>query len=89
MDMHKYDTRVRQAISEELVACSKRKQEYVTEYILVITRIANEQDTLSYSEYNRLLDKRDFLLKMQEVEQIQLDVWDKAREICLNIADEF
>ena len=28
-------------------------------------------------------------LKMQyETEKIRLDVWDQAREICLNIADE-
>ena len=87
--MNKYHTRVRQAISEELVACSKRKQEHTAEYILIEARLANEKDTLSYREYNRLLDRREYLFEMQKVERIRYDIWDKAREICLNIADEF
>lgn len=88
MDINKYNTRVRQAISEELVKCSKRKQEYMTRHIVIGARLASERDILPYSEYKRLEDEREFLIKMQEVEDIKLDVWDMAREICLNIADE-
>lgn len=88
MDINKYNTRVRQAISDELVKCSRRKQEYMMKHTCVVARLASEKDTLPYSEYKRLEDEREFLVKMQEVEEIKLDVWDMAREICLNIADE-
>ena len=88
MDIDKYNTRVRQAISEELVKCSKRKQEYMTQHAVILARLASEKDTLPYSEYRRLENDREYLAKMQQVEDIKLDVWDMAREICLNIADE-
>ena len=88
MDINKYNTRVRQAISEEYVRCSKRKQEYMVQHACVVARLASETDTLPYREYKRLEDEREFLVRMQQVEDIKLDVWDMAREICLNIADE-
>ena len=88
MDINKYNTRVRQAISDELVKCSRRKQEYTNKHACIRARLYSEKDTLPYSEYMRLVDEREFLVKMQEVEGIKLDVWNMAREICLNIADE-
>lgn len=88
MDINKYNTRVRQAISDELVKCSKRKQEYMTRHTCVVSRLASEKDTLPYSEYKKLEDEREFLVKMKQVEDIKLDVWYMAREICLDIADE-
>ena len=88
MDINKYNTRVRQAISEELVKCSKRKQEYMMQHAIIMERLASEVDTLSYSEYKRLEKEKDFLLSKYQMEEIELDVWDRAREICLNIADE-
>ena len=88
MNINKYNTRVRQAISDELVKCSRRKQEYKNKHACIMVRLASEKDTLPYSEYMQLAKERDFLVKMQEVEDIKLDIWDMAREICLNIADE-
>lgn len=88
MDINKYNTRVRQTISDELVKCLRRKQEYMKQHTVIVARLASEKDTLPYSEYKQLEDKREFLVKMQQVEDIKLDVWDTAREICLNIADE-
>lgn len=88
MDIDKYNTRVRQAISDELVKCSRRKQEYRNKHTCTMARLASEKDTLPYSEYMQLEKEREFLVRMQEVEDIKLDVWDMAREICLNIADE-
>lgn len=89
MDINKYNTRVRQAISDELVKCSKRKQEYRDEYVAILRRLDNEADTLSYREYKKLEDEADFLVEMRQIEDIRYDVWDEAREICLNIADEY
>lgn len=89
MEINKYNTRVRQAISDEIVKCSRQKQEYRNQHAIVVARLASEQNTLPYSEYKKLEQEREFLVRMQEVEKIKLDVWDTAREICLNIADEF
>ena len=88
MDINKYNTRVRQAISDELVKCSRRKQEYMMKHTVVVARLVSEKDTLPYSEYVRLEKEREYLVKAQEMEDIKFDVWDMAREICLNIADE-
>ena len=88
MDNNKYNTRVRQAISDELIKCSKRQQEYNMKYHCVMARLASEKDTLPYSQYIQLEAEREFLIKIQEVEKIKYDIWDKAREICLNVADE-
>jgi hypothetical protein len=89
MDNNMYNTRVRQAISDEIIKCSKQKREYRIQHAIVVARLASEQNTLPYSEYKKLEQEREFLVRMQEVEKIKLDVWDTAREICLNIADEF
>ena len=88
MDTNKYNTRVRQAISDEIVKCSERKQEYKIKHECVMARLASEKDTLPYNKYKELQAEREFLLRMQEIEDIKHDVWDAAREICLNIADE-
>ena len=87
MDMNKYNTKVRQAISEEYVKCSKRKQELINEINIITVRLS-EADTLLYKEYKRLETERESLWKEVEVETIKLDVWDMAREICLDVADE-
>lgn len=89
MYINKYNTRVRQAISDELVKCSSRKQEYKNKHTCIMARLTSEKDTLPYSEYMQLEKELQFLIKMQEVEEIKLEVWDMAREICLNVADEF
>lgn len=88
MNINKYNTRVRQAISEEFVKCSKRKQECLMNLSVVLRRLASEKDTLLYSEYMRLEKEKDCLMKELQAEEIRLEVWDMARELCLNIADE-
>lgn len=86
--MEKYNTRVRQAMSDEYVKCSKRKCQLSREYEEVLKRLKTEKDMLSYREYKELECKADDLEKQHEAEKIRLDVWDMAREICLTIADE-
>ena len=41
MDINKYNNRVRQAISDEYVKCSKRKQEYMVQHACVVARLAS------------------------------------------------
>lgn len=86
--MEKYNTRVRQTMSDEYVKCSKRKCQLLKEYEEVAERLKTEKDTLSYRQYKGLECEADKLKRKYENEKIRLDVWDQAREICLNIADE-
>lgn len=88
MSIDYYNTRIRQAISDEYVKCSKKRYEYADQYGALTERILNECDTLPYTEYIRLCEERDELGRLMRNENIKLDVWDQAREICLNIADE-
>lgn len=86
--MEKYNTRVRQAMSDEYVKCSKTKCQLSREYEKVLEMLKTEKDTLSYRKYKELECKAEDLKAQYETEKIRLDVWDVAREICLNIADE-
>lgn len=86
--MEKYNTRVRQAMSDEYVKCSKRKCQLLREYKEAAERLKIEMDILSYRKYKELECEVDDLKRQYETEKIRLDVWDQAREICLNIADE-
>ena len=88
MSIDYYNTRIRQAISEEYVKCSKQKQEYTNRYGDLTARLINERDTLLHSEYIQICEERDDLGRLMRLEDIRLDIWDQAREICLNVADE-
>lgn len=84
----KYDTRVRQAISDEYVRCSKERNKVHNTLIDLSQRLANEEDTLAYSEYLKLKEYYAKLETMHSNLTVEMDTWDKAREICLNIADD-
>ena len=86
--VEKYNTRVRQAISDNYMEYSKTKAMAEKERENVIERLRLETKTLPYRDYIALQEKADRLVKEIEELNIQIDIWDKAREICLNIADE-
>jgi len=86
--IEKYNTRVRQAISDNYMEYSKTKAMTEKERENVIERLRLESKTLPYKDYISLQEKADRLAKEIEELNIQIDIWDKAREICLNIADE-
>lgn len=88
MSIDYYNTRIRQAISDEYVKCSKQREEYAYRYGDLTTRLINERDTLLHTEYIQICEERDELVRLMRIEDIKLDIWDQAREICLNIADE-
>lgn len=87
-EMKKYNTLVRQAISDKYVECSKTKSMVSKERQLIISRLELEKETLPYNEYIRLQKKAETMAKEIEELSIQLNVWDMAREICLNVADD-
>lgn len=86
--MEKYNTKVRQAISDEYIKCSKNRAEAMREYEEIAIRLANEMDKLTHTQYMALQDRANYLRREMEELSIRIDTWDKAREICLNIADE-
>lgn len=83
-----YNTRVRQAISERIVGCSKEKSILLKELESISARLANEEDKLTYKEYMKLKNSRECLCHKISELNIVIDTWDAAREICLNVADE-
>lgn len=84
----KYNTRVREAMSEEYVKSSKKKAKLQRECESVLEELAIGKDRLSYNEYLALKEKAETTQRQYEDEKVRLDIWDKAREICLNVADE-
>ena len=86
--VEKYNTRVRQAISDNYMEYSKTKAMTEKERETVIERLRLEAKTLPYRDYVSLQEKAERLAKEIEELNTQIDIWDKAREICLNIADE-
>jgi hypothetical protein len=86
--MKKYNTLVRQAISDKYEECSKTMSMLIKERQLTISRLELEKETLPYNEYIRLQKKSETMAKEIEELSIQLNVWEMAREICLNVADD-
>lgn len=86
--MQKYNTRVREAVSEEYVKSSKKKSQLQREYEKVLERLNTEASKLCYNEYITLQKREEDIKRQYEDEQVRLDIWDQAREICLNVADE-
>lgn len=83
-----YNTKVRQAISDEYVRCSKEKSKTMKNIEQISLRLVNERNILTYSEYLKLKDEAECLRRKAESLQIEVDTWDKAREICLDVTDE-
>ena len=88
MDINKYNTRVRQVISDNYMEYSKTRAMVQKEKENIIERLHLEAETLPYKDFISLQKKVDSLTKEIEELTIQIDIWDKAREICLNVADE-
>ena len=91
MDINRYNTRVRQAVSGKYIECSKRLQEVgkqMHDTEVRLNRYLNSDEQLTYREY---IDLKSSIgrLRNEKIElSIALDVWNEAREICLDIADE-
>lgn len=83
--MNKYNTAVRRAMSDKYVDCVKHKNE--------AWRKINELDSkegrkLPYEEYIKLQKDLDFYEQTHRRLRIEQNIWDQAREICMEFADE-
>lgn len=88
MGENRYNALVRQMISSNYVNCMKSIQTHERRLLWIQKHIEAEKDTITMKEYNRLKFEMDEIEKRVKVWKIALDVWDQAREICLNVADE-
>lgn len=86
--MEKYNTKIRQAISNEYVKCSKRKIQLTRDLEEIAVKLEENKNILTYNKYISLENEASRLHQEIKNEKIKIDVWDMAREICLNIADE-
>ena len=91
MDINRYNTRVRQAISDKYVEANKRKQEIsrqLEEQRIELAKFMDGKKTLTYKEYIDVKSSIDQLHREDDRVSIEIELWNEAREICLNIADE-
>ena len=90
MDKNRYNTKVRQAMSDKYKEASKKKVELENELCAISLQLTKDEikKTMTYSEYMEL--NRQAKVIQTEIYRlnIECDVWDKAREICMDIADE-
>lgn len=90
MNGNRYNTKVRRAMSEEWVKTSKLRFEVGRELEKINSQL-NDRDVktyMSYSEYVKLEEKAKELQDRAYRLTIENEVWDKARDICMDIADE-
>lgn len=86
--LNRYSTLVRQAMSDKYVECKKRRNELYREGLIIYNRLEKEQDTLSYRQYMELKAELEQVRQLEHDEIVKRDIWDQAREICMECADE-
>lgn len=88
MDENRYNTRVRHAMSDELIENRNRKHNLETRCIWIREHLKEQEDTITYREYLNLMSELEHKENMIKQLKLIIDVWDQARELCMNIADD-
>lgn len=83
-----YNERVRQAISDEYVSAAKRREDALVRHNRILERLDTERNTLPYSQFRELLATHGAIINELHDLEIEISTWDKAREICLNVAED-
>lgn len=81
-------SRILNNIRANYVDCSRRKREVnkqLTEQTAKLTRFMDGEENLTYKEYIDVKSTIDQLYHEDAILDIQISVWDEAREICLNV----
>lgn len=86
--LNRYSTLVRQAMSDKYVECAKLKNELTERILDIHERLVNEKCTLPYQDYVDLQEEYERLERGYHDQRVMLYVWDQAREICIERADE-
>lgn len=88
MTENKYNIRIREAISDRYIECSKLRKQTFDKFIEVSRKLQEEKSTISYQDYTDLLKYADKLQYEVQNLTVELETWDKAREVCLDVIDE-
>lgn len=88
MDENRYNMRVRHAMSDNLVECRKMKYNFESRLMWIDKYLKEKFDTITHREYTSLYNEYKELEKKIERLKVVIDVWDQARELCMNIADD-
>ena len=83
----KYDNAITLAIREHYVRTSEERMKLRSRLTKVEEALENEKDTLPYKIYLTMMNEKDMLYKKIHDLTVQIDTWDKAREICLDACD--
>ena len=86
--LNHYSTLVRQAMSDKYVECTKQKNELSERILNIHERLIFEKSTLPYQGYLELQEEYERLRQGYHDQKVMLYVWDQAREICIECADE-
>lgn len=85
-NMNKYNTVVRQRISDEYVSALKRMSDLRYERNEIYNSL--KDTTITHEEYLRLENRLEAVTNEIRSINLEIEIWDKAREICLDVADE-
>ena len=90
MDINRYNTKVRQAMSDNYVRTSKEKAKLENELLATSQQLTSEEtkSTMTYKDYMELKQKAEIIQREIYRLSIEHEIWDEAREICMDIADE-
>ena len=91
MDINRYNAEIRKAISAKYVECNNRQREIdreVSELQVRLTKFMDGYENIPYQEYIDIRSSIDQLHKEKHALSIQASVWNEARELCLDIADQ-
>ena len=87
--LNKYNTTVRRAMSDKYVECVKQKNEAWRKVNELDSKLKSKEGMrLPYEEYVKLQKDLDYYERTHRRLKIEQDVWDQAREICMELADE-
>lgn len=75
-------------MSDKYVECAKKKLAISREMIEIDRKLKDGEESLSYREYMELSDRYTSLLEEYKRVLFEIDIWDQAIEICLELADE-
>lgn len=85
---NKYNTKEVQAISAEYRKARQERNETKEKIKEINKTLTEKKDSLSIQEYSNLIKQREWLIQRHSRIGIEIEIWDKAREICLNVATE-
>ena len=87
--MNKYNTAVRRAMSDKYIECVQKKIEAWQKINELDSKLKSKEGMrLPYEEYVKLQKDLDYYERTHRRLKIEQDIWDKAREICMELADE-